>query len=301
MSAKIWFIATRPWSFVMTFVSATLAGVLALKSATFNATLYLITLAGLILFHAATNMLNDYFDVKNRVDRFDVPTSRYRPHPLLTGEIGGREFLTVTTMLYGLVILIAGILSLVRGPLILLLTGAGLLASVFYTAPPIAFKYRALGEPVVFLVWGPLMVGGSYYTITGTFTVEPLLASIPVGILVLLVLLANNIRDTDYDREAVSATIPILLGVRRSLILYGALLASTYMITILLILSRILSIYSLMVLVTAPIAAKLAKTFWVKIPDDADPQTARLALLFGLLLIAGELSSVFINFRWSAL
>ncbi len=296
MSVKTWFIATRPWSFVMTFVSATLAAVLALKLATFDATLYLITLVGLILFHAATNMLNDYFDVKNRVDRFDVPTSRYRPHPLLTGAIGGREFLATTATLYGLVVLIAGILSLVRGPLILLLTGVGLLASVFYTAPPIEFKYRALGEPVVFLVWGPLMVGGSYYTIAGDLKVEPFLAAIPVGILVLLVLLANNIRDTDYDREAVSATIPILLGVRRSLILFGALLASTYIITILLILLRILSVYSLAVLFTAPIAAKLVKTFWVKVPDDADPQTARLALLFGLLLIAGELSSVFIKF-----
>ncbi|GBC71309.1 1,4-dihydroxy-2-naphthoate octaprenyltransferase [Candidatus Calditenuaceae archaeon HR02] len=280
----------------MSFVSATLAAVLAIKLAAFDASLYLLTLAGLILLHAATNMLNDYFDVKNREDRFDVPTSRYRPHPLLTGEVGGREFLTMTVTLYGLVVLIAGVLSLVRGPLILLLTGAGLLASVFYTAPPIAFKYRALGEPVVFLVWGPLMVGGSYYTITGTFTVEPLLASIPIGILVLLVLLANNMRDADYDREVVTTTIPILLGVRRSLILYGALLASTYVITILLILMRILSVYSLAVLFTTTIAARLVRTFWAGVPDDADPQTAKLTLLFGLLLIAGELFSIFTKY-----
>ena len=299
MSLKIWFIATRPWSFVMTFVSVSLAAVLALKYDSFNAPLYLLTLAGLILFHAATNMLNDYYDVKNTVDRVGAPTARYRPHPLLTGTIGGRDFLIVTVMLYGLVILIVSYFTLIRGPLILLLTALGLFASVFYTASPVAFKYKALGEPVVFLVWGPLMVSGSYYTITGIFSIEAMLASIPIGILVLLVLLANNIRDIEYDRLVVKATIAILLGAKRSLTLYAALLEATYASTIVLVILHVFSVYSLAALFTVPIAAGLVRRFSVKVPDTADPETARLALLFGLLLLAGELISISLGF-WGA-
>lgn len=288
MSLKKWFIATRPWSFVMTAISVSLAAVLAFRLKAFDLYLYLLTLTGLILFHAATNMLNDHFDVKNKVDKFDAPTSRYRSHPLLEGEVGSRSFLTATAILYGLVMLIAGLLTMIRGPLIMLLTLGGLLASVFYTASPIAFKYRALGEPVVFLVWGPLMVGGSYYAISGELSVTPLLASIPIGLLVFLVLLANNIRDIEYDKTVVKATIPILLGAAKSLTVYAVLLAVTYAITIILVLTRVLSIFGLAALLTAPIGIGLVKIFRKKVPDTADPMTAKLTLLFGLLLIAGE-------------
>ncbi len=294
MSPKKWFIATRPWSFVMTIVSVSFAAVLALKFETFDAALYLLTLAGLILSHAATNLLNDYYDVKYGVDRIDSPTSRYRPHPLLMGEVSSRSFLSAIYITYGLAILIAGFLTFVRGPLILLFTGIGLFASVFYTAPPIAFKYRALGEPAVLLVWGPLMVGGSYFTISGELSAVPFLASLPIGILVLSVLLANNLRDVEYDRKVVRATLPILLGARKGLTVYAAFLTSAYVLTIALIFANMLSVFSLSTMVTAPIALRLIRTFRIKVPETADPQTARLVLLFGILLIASELASVLV-------
>lgn len=286
---KKWLIATRPWSFVMTFISVSLAAALAYRSGVFNLLLYLITLAGLVISHAAGNMINDYFDVKYGVDRPDAPTARYRQHPLFQGGISERSFLRAILALYAIGLLIAGYLTLIRGYLIALFTLAGLFFSIFYTSSPLVFKYRSLGEPTVFIVWGPLMVGGSYFVISGELPPDPILASIPVGILVALVLLANNIRDVEYDGKVGITTIAVKLGRERALKLYEALLALAYISTALLIAIKVLSVWSLMTLLTLPRAINIVKTFRKEVPDAADPITAQLTLNYGALLILGEL------------
>ncbi len=71
MGLKIWFLATRPWSFMMTIISVGLAGSLAWRIGSFEPLCFLLTLFGLIAFHAASNMLNDYYNVKHMVDKHD--------------------------------------------------------------------------------------------------------------------------------------------------------------------------------------------------------------------------------------
>ncbi|MEM2666077.1 MAG: prenyltransferase, partial [Nitrososphaerota archaeon] len=192
MSLKMWFLATRPWSFVMTIVSVGLAGSLAWRSGSFEPLHFLLTLFGLIAFHAASNMLNDYYDVKHTVDRQGAPTTRYRPHPLVSGQIEIRSFQAVVVFLYAIVLSIATYLSFVRGPIVLAFTVAGLFFSYFYTADPVPLKHRALGEISVLLTWGPLMVGGTYFVLTGKVDVLPVIVSLPIGVLVMAVLFANN-------------------------------------------------------------------------------------------------------------
>jgi 1,4-dihydroxy-2-naphthoate octaprenyltransferase len=288
MDFKLWFIATRPWSFVMTLVSGGLAGVLAFQAGKLDPYLLTITLVGLVAFHAATNMANDYFDVKHGVDKPEAPTAKYRPHPLLFGLVSGRSFLTVTSTLYAIVLAVGLYLTLVRGPLVLALTLLGLGFSVFYTADPLAFKHRGFGEPVVFLVWGPLMVGGTYFVVTGVFALGPVLASVPIGLLVALVLLANNLRDIEYDSGVDVRTVAAKLGLARGLALYKTLLASVYAATLLLVLFRVLAPWSLLTLLTLPQARGLVRTFTERVPEVADPMTAQLTLHYGLLLLLGE-------------
>jgi len=279
---KRWFLATRPWSFIMTIISTSLGASLA---SDFNLLLFILTLLGLILAHAATNLLNDYFDVKSGVDKIDSPTSRYRPHPYLMGQISTKSLLIVTLLLYLSVSSIAFYIYLIRGTLIIFLLLIGLFISIFYTFKFLPLKYKALGEPMVFLVWGPIMVFGSYYVLSGDTNIKVLLASLPIGILVSLVLMANNIRDIDYDSSSGIKTIPIILGKDKSLKLFEFLLSLSYFIVV--IIAFMISIFSLLAFITLPQAFKIVRTFRKNLPDTADPMVAKLTFSFGLLLIFG--------------
>ncbi|PUA31865.1 MAG: hypothetical protein B9J98_05060 [Candidatus Terraquivivens tikiterensis] len=289
MKLKVWLLATRPWSFVMTGVSVGLAGSLAWRAGSFEPLNFLLTLLGLIAFHAASNMLNDYYDVKHSVDKHGAPTTRYRPHPLVSGQIGVRPFQAAVAFLYTVVLCVATYLSTVRGPIVLAFTMAGMFFSYFYTADPVPLKHRALGEVSVLLTWGPLMVGGTYFVLTGRVEVLPVIASLPIGILVMAVLFANNMRDVDYDKAVKIKTLAIILGKERSLKFYQYSILSAYLILFALVAAAMLPPTVLLAILTMPNAIKLVSTFRQGVPDAADPLTAQLTLRFGLLMIVGIL------------
>jgi len=166
---------------------------------------------------------------------------------------------------------------------------AGAAACVFYTAGPINYKYRALGEVAVFLVWGPLMVTGAYVVQSKALSLEALYVSIPLGIWVALVLLANNMRDIAYDSRRNIKTVSILLGPKRSYLLFAGLMLSAYLFTAGIIVAGALSPWALLVYLTLPSAVRLLKSFRTEMPDMADALTARVETLFGLVFIAALL------------
>ncbi len=278
----------------MTFVSVSLAGILAYGSESFDVVLFLATMVGLMFAHLASNMANDYFDVKHGVDKVDSPTSQYRPHPLLTGEIPKGSFKTAIIGMYVVALAIALGIAWVRGLTVLMITALGLLFGLFYTADPVVYKKRSLGEFAVFMVWGPLMVGGSYYVVAGTIDYASMLVSTPIGLLVALVLLANNLRDVEYDREVGVET--IVHSKAQGLNLYKGVLLLIYASTIALVAAQLLSPLSLVTLYTVREAKGIVDVFEVEVPPVADPMTAGLALHFGLLLLAGEVAGGVLGF-----
>jgi len=235
--------------------------------------------------HAATNLINDYYDVKSGVDFQGVSTGIYRPHPLLEGKLTPGQVLIEACGLYGVAIIIGLYLAAIRGWPLFWIGLAGALASVTYTAPPFKYKYMALGELSVFLMWGPLMVLGSYFIQRQAFSVSALLISLPFGLLVALVLLANNIRDISHDQSKGILTLPILIGQRNGLRLYSALMILAYAGIIGMSIAGPLYPWSLIVLISMPLALKLLRQMLQKIPDDADAQTAKLDTAFGALLV----------------
>lgn len=295
MNLKIWFLATRPWSFTMTAISVGVGGALAALAGAFDPWLFLLTLVGAVCVHGATNLINDYFDYKSGVDRPGAPTTLYRPHPLVEGLISPNGVLGVSLGLYA----IAGVI----GVYLIWLTGLGLLwfvligaiASFFYTASPIKYKYIALGELSVFLMWGPLMVGGTYFVQTGSLSPNAVLISLPFGLLVALVLLANNLRDIDYDGSVGIKTLGTLLGQRKTLHLYQGLILLAYLAVVALIALKILSPWGLLVFFSAPVAFRLIRTMQQQIPNDADARTAQLDTLFGICLVLGLLLEKFFH------
>ena len=294
MDPKTAFLSTRPWSFTMTFSAVAMGTLMAALTGKFSPLVYLLTLGGMVAFHAATNVLNDFFDVRHGVDREGAPTTKYRLHPAAFGQTPLSSILGLSLGLYALTILAGVYLAFVSSLSILLIVVAGIAGSVLYTADPVVLKARALGEATVFVMWGLLIPLGSYMTETGAYSLSPVAAALPIGIFVALVLLANNIRDIAYDGSVDNRTLAVALGAPKAVKLYVALLWTAYALVLVGMLALLLPVWSFAVFLTVPEARNLLKMFGPSIPDDADPRTAALAFKFALLYMASLLVAVFV-------
>jgi len=281
-----WFLASRPWSFTMTAISVSVGASLAAIDGSFHWGWFALTLIGAVLLHAATNLINDYYDVKKGLDTKAAATAQYRPHPMVEGLIPHEQVRVVAYVLFALAIAIGLIIVAGRGLPILWIGLAGVLAGLLYTAPPLQYKYVAVGEVSVFLMWGPLMVEGAYFVQRQAFSWQALWVSLPFGVLVALVLLANNIRDIEHDSTRPVKTIAIVLGRRGGLRAYLALMVLAYLGIVLMAVLGVLPIWVLMILLSLPLAAKLLRQMTEQIPADADARTAQLDTAFGVLLVA---------------
>ena len=286
MDAKPLFLATRPWSFTMTFSSVTVGTLVAYLDGSFSLLLYLLTLGGMIAFHAAKNLINDYYHVNHRVDQLGAPTTKYRPHPLAAGVTSTGTITAWAGIFYLLTLLAAAYLSWLRSPWVVAIVAAGIAGSFLYTADPVVLKARGLGELTVFLMWGPLIPLGAYAVQTGALSARPVIIAVPVGLFVALVLLANNIRDIEYDGSVQTRTLPVLVGKRIGIAIYDSLLLIAYLPIPAFIVIGLLSPWSLLVLITVPEAVGLWKMLRGPIPDNADPRTAALALKYSILYMA---------------
>jgi 1,4-dihydroxy-2-naphthoate octaprenyltransferase len=286
MTPKTLMMTMKPQSFLMSLISVGVGAALAAERVPIHWGNLLLTALGVVLLHAGTNVLNDYFDYKNQVDTADVPGSFSNESRVLIQKLlTPGQVLWLGLCLFALSLPIGIYLTFEKGIPVLVIGLLGFLAGFFYTANPIAFKYLALGEPMVFLMWGPLMVSGAYYVQAGTITAQAIWLSLPFGILVALILLANNIRDIQYDGRVGIRTIATLLGQSRSLLLYQGLILGAYAATLVLVLLQQLSLWGLLVLLSLPVAFKLMQTLKQSVPPDADARTAQLDTAFGLLLV----------------
>ena len=184
----------------------------------------LITAAlGVMLLHAAGNLLNDYFDFRSGVDR-RVTDDAGRPGRLLIrGELRPRDVFVEAAVCFTLALAAAVWLVWRCGPGVTWFCGAAALGLYAYTGPPFHLKYRALGEPLIFAVFGPLLMLGAAYAQTGRLEPIAALLSVPVGFLTTAILVGNNVRDHDEDRSAGVVTLTQVAGVRAVRILYAVL------------------------------------------------------------------------------
>jgi len=287
LKLKHWFIATRPWSFSMTAISVSVGSALAAFAGPFSWPIYLLTLIGAVAMHAGTNLINDYYDVRFGLDTPEAATAQYRPHPIVHDLIPARQVLIAAYGLFGLAAAIGLYLFVVVGWVVAVIGIIGLVAGIGYTSPPMKYKYLALGELSVFLMWGPLMVEGAFYVQRGALNFDAFLISLPFGLLVALVIFANNLRDIEQDRQSHVTTVAILLGQRRAMHAYLLLMALAYAITLMITAAGILSPWGLLVFLSLPLAADLFKKMRLSVPADADAMTAKLDTAFGALLVIG--------------
>jgi len=293
---KRYLIATRPWSFTMSVVSVTVGTLLAAADGPVSYLWYGLTVLGIVTFHASANVINDYFDTRYAVDQPDSPTAKYRPHPILSGMLTPRQVLLEAVVLLLVTAVVGFAAAFFRSYHILWIGFVGLLTCVFYTAGPVKFKYRAFGELAVFMMWGPLMVEGAYAVQRQALSVKAIYVSVPFGLLVALVLFANNFRDTAYDARRDVKTISILVGRKNSHHLFTLMIMAAYLYVMGMIAVGLMSLWGLLILLSVPQGIKLVKTFREKIPDMADALVAQFNMVFGILmLIALFLENVVIS------
>jgi 1,4-dihydroxy-2-naphthoate octaprenyltransferase len=206
-----WLIATRAMALVLSFISATIAGLLALEAGQFNLGVWLLLVLGLVMAHGTNNLLNDYTDYARGVDKGNYFRAQYGPQPLEHGLLTKRQLLTYAAIT-GLIAAAAGAALIVyRGGLTPILMAAGAFFVLFYTFP---LKYIGLGELTLLVVWGPLMVGGGFYVFTGAWDWNVVLAGLSYSLGVTAALFGKHIDKLDMDSDKHIHTLPVLMGER---------------------------------------------------------------------------------------
>lgn len=207
-----WLVLLRACVFPLTLTSAAIGGLLAVGDPGFDPWLFGLAGAGLLAAHGANNLMNDFFDLSSAVDTQSYPRALYAPHPVLSGLISKRGLATASVVVNLVSLAILVVLAIERGRPIVAFALAGFVVSAGYAAPPLRLKKRGLGEPGVFIVWGPLMVGGTYYAATGSVPVEVLAASLPFALLATTVLMGKHVDKIKWDAPQNIKTLPVILG-----------------------------------------------------------------------------------------
>lgn len=218
-----WLIATRAAVFVMTVVSAGIGGLLAARDGHFSGANFVACLVGLVFAHATNNLVNDLTDHVQGVDKGNYFRAQYGPQPLEHGLMSVRDAIRY--------IVVSGLVALAAGAFLVAATGgvalglmlAGIFFVLFYTWP---LKHIGLGEPTVLLVWGPLMVGGTYLVTAGQWSWDAALIGTAYAIGPTAVLFGKHTDKLTADRAKGIFTLPVLLGealARRSVIVMLAI------------------------------------------------------------------------------
>lgn len=242
-----WLLITRSSVLSMTAVSALSGGLLAAGHVGANWGLFALSAIGLLIAHAANNMINDFFDVAGGVDTTVYVRARYAPHPILSGLISREGLLVAIAVFNVLDLLILACIAHTRGVTAVALALAGLFISVFYVAPPLRLKHRGLGEPCVAVVWGPLMIGGTYFVTTGELALWVLLASVPYALLVTSVLFGKHVDKLAADSNKGIRTLPVILGEQRALAATRLMMVTFYFAIVALVAAGTLGVWSLLV------------------------------------------------------
>ena len=292
-----WLISSRAVVLIMTFISASIAGILAVQAGSFNFGRWLLLVIGLIMAHGTNNLLNDYTDFSKGVDQNNYFRSQYGPQTLVDGLMTKRQLLTYAAG-SGIIAIIAGVILVYsQSGYAWLLFGLGIFFVLFYTWP---LKYFALGEIAVLIVWGPLMIGGGYYVITGEWDWNVIFASLPYALGVTGVIFGKHIDKYDMDKPLQIHTLPVVIGEKASRTILLGLIFLQYILVIYLVIigffTPVLLIVFLAVKVLLDILPRFRSPRPAEKPEDY-PQNvwpgyfAAAAFFhnrrFGLLFLAG--------------
>jgi 1,4-dihydroxy-2-naphthoate polyprenyltransferase len=266
-----WVIIVRACVFSMTLTSGLVGVMLAWRDGYFSWILSILAILGLLIAHAANNVLNDLMDYRSGVDTVDYYRVQYSPHPIHLGWASPLKLFLVFLFLTLVDFIILIYFWSVRGFSVALFAFAGFLISATYVGGKFTLKFLGLGEVAVFIVWGPLMVGGTYLVMSGFTTWPIFFASIPYALLVTTVILGKHVDKLNIDQAKGIHTLPVLLGKDNAQRLVKLLIVIFYLSVVIESLWGIIPAASLLALLSIP----RAKQVW-QILKQPKPQEAPL-------------------------
>ena len=289
-SFKEWVAVTRYWSFPVSAmpVVVTFAYLLSrgeVPAGVMPVVCFVLALLGVVILHSAGNVLSDYFDYKTGVDNpdaFAVPN-------LVFGHFQPKEYLIFSIILFAVGIVIGLVLTLLTGWELLVIGGVGVLLTALYSL----LKYNALGDIDIFVIFSVLIMLGTGYVVTGEVLPEVLVLALPVGIITVSVLHANNTFDIESDGAAGMKSFAMLLGGKVSSKLYMVYMAVPFVSVIAAVCAGWLSPFALLCLPAAVPAFKNFKAAshysekGIATMQGLDQASAKLQLVFSGLLSIG--------------
>lgn len=239
--------AARAVILVISAQAALIAGLLAVTDREFELLPFLLMTLGYLVVHAISNLSNDWFGFRRGHDTEDAPRRRYTIHPLASGAVTTRLLATGLLVLGAVGLAIAVYFVALRGWPALALVAVGALLLWAYDAAPRALKELTLGELAAFAVWGPLMIAGGYYVITGHWSWAALLASVPYGLGTASILIGKHIDQREFDLRKGMRTLPGVLGESAARRLDQAVIVGMYVLVVVGVAVGALTPYALLV------------------------------------------------------
>jgi 1,4-dihydroxy-2-naphthoate polyprenyltransferase len=287
MKAKLFFLETRPQFLLLAVILGILGISMAWYDGHFNLVEAIIATVGLILVHAACNIFNDYFDYRSGVDKVVNRTPFSGGSGLIkSGLLTSKQVLWLGIVLFVLAVPIGVYFVLTKGWLLLPVILIAAFCVILYS-PVILKMWWPEWSPMVGL--GVLPVLGMYFSQTGVYTDNAILASIPSGFLVHNLLLINEFPDIEADKVGKRKTLPITIGGFASAVVYTVFTIATYIWIAVAVVFKVMPVFCLLALLTLPLAIKAMRgSFHYKEMDKIVPAMATnvLVVLLTQLLTA---------------
>jgi len=298
--ARIWVTAARLPFLTATFVPVVLGTAIAwYRTGSFNLMYFLAALTAVALVHVGTNLTNDYYDHLSGNDEANLKFSAFSggSRVIQDGQIAAKNILFAALSCFAAATILGVYLVVATAKAEIFLFGlTGILCGYFYTASPLRIGYHAIGELAVGFGFGPLALIGSCWIQTFSFDMVTALASVPIGILIMLVILINEFPDYEADKAVGKKTLVVLLGKEKAVRMYHFLLVLAYAFIVAMVVAGVFPILCLIALLTAPLAYKaiaVSRRYYASHREllPANAATIALHFLVGISLTAGFLLS----------
>ena len=294
---KEFFMCTRPHSYPASIAPVLFGATYALGyEIKFSILKFILFLLACLLIQAATNLFNEYYDYKHGLDKVD---SEGISGSIVKGNLSPREVMVGALVLYALAFVLGLILTLMTSFYVLLVGLICMLAGYFYTGGKYPIAYSPFGEVVSGFFMGTIIIALSFYLQTGFVNADIIVVSLPLFIMIGAILLANNIRDLDNDKESGRRTYAILVGRNNAIKTMACSFILVYLLNVLFIFTKYASWWNLLVFVTIPLAIKIIKGFSAnnqkKTMAPYMVLTAKLTIFIGFIMSLANILKYLMN------
>ena len=285
---KEFFMCTRPHSYPASIAPVLFGATYALGyESKFSILKFILFLLACLLIQAATNLFNEYYDYKHGLDKVD---SEGISGSIVKGNLSPKEVMVGALVLYALAFGLGLILTFMTSVYVLLVGLVCMLAGYFYTGGKYPIAYSPFGEVVSGFFMGTIIIALSFYFQTGYVNVDIIVVSLPLFIMIGAILLANNIRDLDNDKESGRRTYAILVGRNNAIKTMAISFIVVYLLNVLFIVTKYASWWNLLVFVTIPLAIKIIKGFSAN--NDKKTMAPYMVLTAKLTIFVGFIMSL---------